>query len=172
MMEEACINDCQRGQAHGMGFCTTFGAASAPVVLGYSEAIETSDRNIYLTMLCKLTKKSFQKRVLKNCLIVFNMLLVKSLEGILWAASAYCGSEAGLLTCDYCGAGVEFLDVLEAQNKTMENLEAVKEVVKNFDREVINISVTASKYFELGDGIRDVLKYDELLQQTDELLYW
>ena len=56
--QQACLNDCQRGLAKGLGFCASFGGTYAPFIEKYGEDY-ARDNDGYLENLISRFKSEF-----------------------------------------------------------------------------------------------------------------
>ena len=66
----------------------------------------------------------------------FSMIPGKALEGTFWASSAYCGAQGASLSCNMCGLGISYADILREQEDTARNLRAMEELVNEIERKL------------------------------------
>ena len=148
LKQQSCIEDCQKAQASGLGFCAVFGGTYAPFIeqFGYAYAAINQD-------------------YLPN-------LVIASLEGLFAGIAAFC-SVGGPVLCTQCGPGIEFEDILKLQNKTENDLIESEVALQKLERELESLTRNLTEKLQIpDDGLLRMLIYEDILDKTDQVLYW
>lgn len=164
--QQACLNDCQRGLAKGLGFCASFGGTYAPFIEKYGEDY-ARDNDGYLENLISRSKWKFL-----GFFVIFLTFSVASLEGVFLAIANYCGDEKQSF-CFQCGSGVDFKEILNVQNVTLEDLKESENLVQDLQDQLAILTRNVTENLRIPEqALVKMLMYEEVLHQTDQILYW
>lgn len=102
-------------------------------------------------------------------------ITVASLEGLFVVIAGYCGDEDRSL-CLQCGPGITFRDILSVQNITESHLIESENQVAELQNQLAmltkNITELTQSLQMPEQAMVKMLMYEEVLQQTDQILYW
>ena len=164
--QQACLNDCQRGLAKGLGFCASFGGTYAPFIEKYGEDY-ARDNDGYLENLISRSKSKIFR-----IFVIFLTFSVASLEGVFLAIANYCGDEKQSF-CFQCGSGVDFKEILNVQNVTLEDLKESENLVQDLQDQLAILTRNVTENLRIPEqALVKMLMYEEVLHQTDQILYW
>ena len=164
--QQACLNDCQRGLAKGLGFCASFGGTYAPFIEKYGEDY-ARDNDGYLENLISRSKSKIFR-----IFLIFLTFSVASLEGVFLAIANYCGDEKQSF-CFQCGSGVDFKEILNVQNVTLEDLKESENLVQDLQDQLAILTRNVTENLRIPEqALVKMLMYEEVLHQTDQILYW
>ena len=86
--------------------------------------------------------------------------------------SNFCASEA-IKICGKCGDGIGFEDVLKVQNLTLQSLKESEAKVALIETQIANVTAKLVGNLTLTESaLIKVRKYDDILHQTEQILYW
>ena len=109
---------------------------------------------------------------LLNCYNFLIIVSVASLEGIFVAIASYCGDEKQSF-CFQCGSGVDFKDILTIQNMTLTDLKESENRVHELQNQLAILTRNVTENLRMPEqALVKMLMYDEVLHQTDQILYW
>ena len=94
------------------------------------------------------------------------------MEGVFSGIATYCGSGA-VIVCSFCGDGIDYKDILAAQNMTLLKIQQNHEELKRLEVQIADLTAEAVQRFKLTQkAMRKAKKYEEVLRQTEQILYW
>lgn len=104
--------------------------------------------------------------------VIFLTFSVASLEGVFLAIANYCGDEKQSF-CFQCGSGVDFKEILNVQNVTLEDLKESENLVQDLQDQLAILTRNVTENLRIPEqALVKMLMYEEVLHQTDQILYW
>ena len=171
--QAACLQDCQRGQAKGLGFCTAVSSTYTPFIEKYGEGYARENDGYLENLISKFCFTRFYTYFQSFQYLFF--ITVASLEGLFVVIAGYCGDEDRSL-CLQCGPGITFRDILRVQNITESHLIESENQVAELQNQLAmltkNITELTQSLQMPEQAMVKMLMYEEVLQQTDQILYW